>query len=106
MEFITTYIGRQHRRGRREPRFPHTMWSIHGRVVNNLPCTNNNIEEWHRHMQANISAYHPNFWHFLVILRREQALNEVAITQMLAGEAAPTQRPKYRALTETTENSC
>ena len=39
-------------------------------------------------------------WHFLVILRREQALNEVAITQMLAGEAAPTQRPKYRAITQ------
>ena len=83
------------------------MWSIHGRVVNNLPRTNNNVEGWHRHMQANISAYHPNFWHFLVILRREQALNEVVITQMLAGEPAPTQRPKYRAITqETTENSC
>ena len=98
--FEDTYIGRQQRRGRRNPRFPHTMWSIHERVVNNLPRTNNNVEGWHRHMQANISAYHPNFWHFLIILRREQALNEVAITQMLAGEPAPKQRPKYRAISQ------
>ncbi|XP_067950355.1 uncharacterized protein [Watersipora subatra] len=96
--FEDAYIGQQQRRGRQEPRFPHTMWSIHERVVNSLPHTNNNVKRWHRHMQTNISAHHPNFWHFLIILRREQALNEVAITHMIAGEPAPTQRPKCQAI--------
>ncbi|XP_067945425.1 uncharacterized protein [Watersipora subatra] len=98
--FEDTYIRRQQRRGRHEPRFPHTMWSIHERVVNNLPSTNNNVEEWHIHMQASISAYHPNVWHFLIIIFREQALNEATITQMIVGELAPSQRPKYRAISQ------
>ena len=69
-------------------------------IVENLPRMNNNIGEWHGHMQANINARHPNFWHFFVILRREQALNKVIITKMLAGKSAQPQRQKYRSLTQ------
>ena len=33
-------------------------------------------EGWHRGIQSNISAYHPNLWYFLVIFRGEQALKK------------------------------
>ena len=70
------------------------------RVEGGLPRTNNHIEGWHRHMQSNVGAYHPNLRTFLGVLRREQALNEVVMTQMSADEPAPPQRGKYKAITQ------
>ena len=98
--FEDTYIGRPHRRGHRPPAFPQAMWNVKNRVEGGLPRTNNHIEGWHRHMQSNVGAYHPNLWTFLGVLRREQALNEVVMTQMSAGEPAPPQRGKYKAITQ------
>ena len=74
--FEDTYIGRLQRHGRRQPPFAHTMWSVHNRVEEGLPRTNNHVEGWHRRMQSNVGAYHPSIWHFLNVLRREQSLNE------------------------------
>ena len=99
--FEDTYIGRQQRRGHRCPSpFTHDMWSVHNRVEQGLPRTNNHVEGWHRRMQSNVGAYHPNIWHFLDVLRREQSLNQVIITQIQAGQPAPPQRGKYKAISE------
>ena len=38
----------------------------------------------------------PNIWTFLKVLQKEQALNEIQITQMMAGQQAPPQRRQYR----------
>ena len=86
--FNYRYIGRIQRRGRRLPLFPHAVWNVKDRVDDGLPCTNNHLEGWHRHMQSNVGAYHPNLWTFLRVLQREQAFNDVTITLMLAGEPA------------------
>ena len=99
--FEDTYIGRLQRRGRRrQPPFAHDMWSVHNRVEEGLPRTNNHIEGWHRRMQSNVGAHHPSIWHFLDVLRREQSLNEVIITQIRTGQPAPPQRGKYKAVNE------
>ena len=99
--FEDTYIGRQQRRGRCcPPPSAHDMWSVHNRVEQGLPHTNNHVEGWHRRMQSNVGAYHPNIWHFLDVLRREQSVNQVIITQIQAGQPAPPQRGKYKALSE------
>ena len=85
--FEDTYIGRLQRHGRRQPPFAHTMWSVHNRVEEGLPRTNNHVEGWHRRMQSNVGAHHPSIWHFLnVFVRREQSPNEVIITQIQAGQ--------------------
>ena len=45
--FETNYVG-ELRRGRRlEPRFPHAMWNMNARVLNNIARTNNDLEGWH-----------------------------------------------------------
>ena len=38
----------------------------------------------------------PNIWTFLKVLQKEQALNEIQITQMMAGQQASPQRRQYR----------
>ena len=38
----------------------------------------------------------PNIWTFLKVLQKEQALNEIQITQVMAGQQAPPQRRQYR----------
>ena len=91
-----TYIGRPQRRGQRPPRFPIDFWNIHDRIADGLPCTNNSVEGFHRHIQASILCCHPNIWTFLKVLQKEQALNEIQITQMMAGQQAPPQRRQYR----------
>lgn len=97
--FEDTYIGRTRRRNRRAPRFPVSMWNMYDRVVEDLPRTNNSLEGWHNHMQANITSFHPNIWKFLEVLKREQALTSVTINQVLAGHPAPPTRKRYQDLT-------
>ena len=52
----------------------------------------NAVEGWHRRFQANVEAYHPNVWKFIDILKREQSLNHVNISQVRAGHQPEPQR--------------
>ncbi|XP_042212508.1 uncharacterized protein LOC121875325 [Homarus americanus] len=99
--FEDTYIGRQCRHYRRTPRFPVSMWNVYDRVDEDLPRTNNSLEGWHNHMQANITSFHPNIWKFLEVLKMEQALTSIAINQMIAEDPAPPKRKRYQDSTAT-----
>ncbi|KAL3878620.1 hypothetical protein ACJMK2_030954 [Sinanodonta woodiana] len=56
------YIGRRSRRSRASTVFVPQVWSGHCPVNNQLPCTNNSVEGWHRKMQAAVAADHPQIW--------------------------------------------
>ena len=58
---------------------------MYDQTIGDLLRTNNAVEGWHRRFQANVGAYHPNFWKFIDILKREQSLNHVNISQARAG---------------------
>ena len=47
---------------------------MYDQTIGDLPRTNNAVEGWHRRFQANVGAYHPNFWKFIDILKREEML--------------------------------
>ena len=95
--FEDTYIGRPTQgQNRRAPRYAISMWNMHDRVADDLPRTNNALEGWHNHMQSNVSSMHPNIWKFLDVLKREQALNQVNVNQMLAGYPQPPKRKRYQ----------
>lgn len=94
--FESTYIGERRRQGRRFPTFHIDKWNVYERTVEDLPRTNNAIEGWHRGFQSNVGAFHPNIWKFLDVLRREQGLNELKITQALTGHEPVPQRRTYR----------
>ncbi|XP_066963162.1 uncharacterized protein [Macrobrachium rosenbergii] len=93
--FEDTYISRKRRHARRTPRFPVSTWNMYDLVVDDIPRTNNSLEGWHDHMQASITSFHPNIWKCLEVLKREQALTSVTISQMLAGHTAPPTRKRY-----------
>ena len=57
--FETNYIGEVRRGRRRPPMFPHTLWNIHRRVVNDLPRTNNLLEGRHRQFNQCVTIAHP-----------------------------------------------
>ena len=95
--FEDTYIGRLRPGGhRRAPLFDLALWNMYDQMTGDLSRTNNAVEGWHRRFQANVGAYHPNFWNFIDILKREQSLNHVNISQARAGHQSEPQRRRYQ----------
>ena len=54
-----------------QPLFDLALWNTYDQTIEDLLRTNNAVEGWHRRFQANVGAYHPNFWKFIDILKRE-----------------------------------
>ena len=94
--FEDNYIGKRRRRNRANPVFVPRVWNVHSRVQNELPCTNNSVECWHRKMHVAVTADHPNIWRFLTILQREQSFLNVIISQRLGEHPMEPSRKKYR----------
>ena len=65
-------------------------------TLDDLPRTNNAVKGWHCSFQANVGAYHPNFWKFIDILKCEQNLTQVKIVQARAGHQPEPQRRHYQ----------
>ena len=93
--FEDSYIGRPKRSGRRKPAYAIEMWNMHRRSEDELPKTNNSVEGWHRSFQCNIRSCHPTIWKFIGFIQREQALQKVHCTQLLAGYPSQPPRNKY-----------
>ena len=94
--FEDTYIGRlRHGGHRRIPLFELGLWNMYKQTLNDLPRTNNAVEGWHHSFQANVGAYHPNFWKFIDILKHEQNLTQVNIAQAQAGHQLEPQSRRY-----------
>ena len=94
--FEDNYIGRLRRNRRAVAVFETSIWSVHSRVANSLPRTNNAVEGWHRKMQSAVSCHHPNIWSFLRILKREQSLNNVNLNQIFGGHLPEQPKKKYK----------
>ena len=95
--FEDTYVGRLRPGGhRRAPLFNLALWNMYNQTIGDLPRTNNAVEGWHRRFQANIGAYHPNVWKFIDILKQEQSLNHVNISEARAGHQPEPQRRRYQ----------
>ena len=92
--FEDTYIGRLRPGGhRRAPLFDLALWNMYDQTTGDL-----------RRFQANVGAYHPNFWKFIDILKREQSLNHVNISQARAGHQPEPQRRRYQDSNRRIEN--
>ena len=61
--FEDNYVGRFRINAPRGiPTFPIDFWNKFRHTDDELPRTNNAVEEWHRGFQAHVSACHPVFW--------------------------------------------
>ena len=90
--FETNYIG-ELRRGRRlQPIFPHELWNMHNRVLNELPRKNNDLEGWYTRFPTIYRQTHPSIWEFIDTLKLRASHNRMLIAQMLGGAAPPPQK--------------
>ena len=93
--FETNYIG-ELRRGRPLLSiFPHELWNMHIRVLNELPRTNNNLEWWYTRYSNMFRQTHPSIWEFIDTLKLDASHNRMLIAQMLAGAAPPPQKGSW-----------
>lgn len=98
--FESTYIGEMRRGRRLAPRFPHTMWNMNGRVQDDLPRTNNNLEGWHNRFSGAFTHRHANIWKFITVLKNDSTLNHHIMMQVLIGAAVPPQRHVYQEINQ------
>ena len=52
----------------------HQVWNMYSQAGDELPKTNNHVEGWHWHFNANCDSVHPNLWKFIRSLQRELCL--------------------------------
>ncbi|XP_064482473.1 uncharacterized protein LOC135395158 [Ornithodoros turicata] len=100
MYFEDTYVGRRRRNGVQTAMFPSSLWSVHDAVQQDMPRTNNSVEAWHRGFQSNVDCCLPNLWAFLRCLKDEQALQEMKMAQLDAGQQRPRLARKYKNVNE------
>ena len=85
--FEQNYIGELKRGrgiGRKEPRFPHEIWNVYDRCIEDMPRTNNNIEGWHNSLQKTIKR-NPSIYHFIDSIKLEQNNTDFIIKQLDTG---------------------
>ncbi len=94
--FEDTWIGRPARRGqRRNPLFAVELWSVHDRVVEGLPRTNNAVEGWHRAFQGTVGFVHPTVYKLIDAIRLEQSHTENVVTRINAGQVVTKKNAQY-----------
>ena len=90
--FEDTYIGRfRQNTAPATPNFPIQMWNMFHWAHEKLHRTNNYIEGWHRKLQSICMCYHPTFWKFIKLLKKEQTLNRLDMIQTENGHPPPVQ---------------
>ena len=73
------------------PLFSHDSWNHHEASQMLLPRSSNVAEGWNSGFASLVNCHNPSIWKFLECIKREQALTDVKITNIL------TRRPFKRA---------
>lgn len=98
--FEETWIGRESRsrRRRRAPHFDISMWNCYNSILEDRIRTNNNMEGWHKGLNARVGGNHVQIGAFINSLKAEQNITEMTITQINTGvDVVVAQRREYRA---------
>ena len=89
------YIGGIRRARFRRPRFPHTMWGVHDRVVNDMPRTNNAVEGWHNRFNRHVGCHHANIWKIIEVIKKEEDVSRVELVHIQQGRNIGNPNPVY-----------
>lgn len=95
--FEETWIGVKGRRhSRSEPRFNISLWNHYMSVKNDWSRTNNSVEGWHNGFNGKLESSHASLWKLINLLKLEQGITEVVMTQADSGAAPPTKKKRFR----------
>ena len=72
------------------PLFDHASWNHHDSSLMLLPCSSNIAEVWNNGFASLVSCRNPTIWSFLECARKEQAITDMKIANIL------TRRPFRR----------
>ena len=76
-----TYVGDLYN----TPMLPPAFWSVHNRVIQNQPRTNNAVESWNRRLNSTSRVIHPYFFKFTEIILKQQQFTEDNIELRISG---------------------
>ncbi|KAF2897819.1 hypothetical protein ILUMI_08354 [Ignelater luminosus] len=77
------------------------MWNQYEGTMAGLPKTNNYIEGWHKKLPPPlVGCYHPSIWSFIEKLNKLQNIEDLNITQFIAGRDVRLGRKKYRVTSD------
>ncbi|CAG7828019.1 unnamed protein product [Allacma fusca] len=76
--------------------FGFESWNFYEVTFNGEARSNNSLEGWHRGFSSRLGGEHPNIWRFIKVLKQEQGLTELKITQLGAGMSTHPTRINYR----------
>ena len=97
------YIGMVRRGQARRPRFPYSMWGVHGRVIADLPRTNNAVEGWHNRFNRHVGCHHADIWKLIDIIQKEEDLSSVELIHIQQGRNTANPNPVYVRVNENIE---
>ena len=78
--------------------FPPAMWNVYSRPMETR--TNNVVESFHRRWNQAVGVRHPSLWVFTRVMKDQQAISEVKISDIRNGRPPPRRRQKWRRLEE------
>lgn len=87
--FERTWIGTTAGRRKVHPIFEISLWNCFHSVLEDLPKTNNSCEGFHHALSSILGASHPTIYKIIDGLKDQQALIELKIQQLMAGNVAP-----------------
>ncbi|CAF4796187.1 unnamed protein product, partial [Rotaria sp. Silwood2] len=96
--FEKTWIGECKRRGtgRKRPQFSHELWNVYDRVINDLPRSNNAIEDWHNAFANRVAIAHPTISKLANKIIQEQSKFEIDIEKLRQGDKPKPKKAAYR----------
>jgi hypothetical protein len=105
--FEDTWIGRPtgtRNRRRRSPMYKIDLWNCYDAVKDGLAKTNNSCEGWHNAFNNHLCVNHPTIWKFIDVLKKEQSIVDLKVTNLLSGGAPRPSRKKYLDSAQCIEN--
>ena len=73
---------------------------MNGRVQDDLPRTNNDLEGWHHRFAGAFTNRHANMWTFISALKDDSTLNHHRIMEVLIGAPLQPQRQTYQQINQ------
>jgi hypothetical protein len=80
------------------------LWNCYDAVKDGLAKTNNSCEGWHNAFNNHLCVNHPTIWRFIDVLKKEQSIVDLRVTNLLSGGTPRPPRKKYADSAQCIEN--